>query len=194
MTEIYEITQTDRKLIEDNNVLAILENSFCSSEEYVLILESNNVIYVFAFRLIKDQEKFDYLGKHSFTKEDGMTEKDIISKATEVRSPFDQEKALASIVNLHESYAGLKPSSVSLTQLGDEVRGSIVIINNDYLNRFLVATKSGSSSTSENSENSKYKVIEECQIEKIKSTHTETKVTVTGETSVLTNDIEKLIK
>lgn len=73
MTEIYEITQTDRKLIEDNNVLAILENSFCSSEEYVLILESNNVIYVFAFRLNKDQDSFDYLGKHSFTKEDGMT-------------------------------------------------------------------------------------------------------------------------
>lgn len=85
-------------------------------------------------------------------------------------------------MNLHESYAGLKPSSVSLTQLGEEVRGSIVIINNDYLNRFLVATKSGSSTTSESSESSKYKVIEECQIEKIKSTHTETKVTVTGET------------
>ena len=144
------------------------------------------MIYVFAFRLNRDQDSFDYLGKYSFAKEDTMTEKDIISKATQVRGSFDEEKALNSIVSLHEDYAGLKPSSVSLTQLGEEVRGSIVIVNNDYLNRFLVATSSSGSS--------KYKVIEECQIEKIKPIQTETKVTVTGETSIITNDIEKIIK
>ena len=148
---------------------------------------------MFAFRFNKDENKFDFLGKYSFTKEEGMTEQALIEKATALRSPFDQTAALGAITALHSSYEGLAPSSVSLTQLGDEVRGSIVILKDDSLNRFLVATSASSSSES-STESPKYKVIEECIIEKIKPTHTETKVTVTGEKMSITNDIEKIVK
>lgn len=51
------------------NVLAVLENNFCTTEEYVLIFEKNNVIYTFSFRLSREHDRFDYLGKYTFTKE-----------------------------------------------------------------------------------------------------------------------------
>ena len=39
-----------------------------------------------------------------------------------------------------------------------------------------------------------YEIIEECRLEKVKEVYTETKVTVTGETTMSTNDIVKVIK
>ena len=151
----------------------------------MVVFEVSNTIYVLAFRAsLTDNDNIDFLGKFSFPKEEQMTEQDIITRATAVRSEFDSQSAYSAIAAKHEEYKGLEAQSQEVVQLGDFLRISYVIKKDDYLNRFLI---SGSPA-------GQYEVIEECRLEKVKEVHTETKVIVTGETVMSTNDVDKVVK
>lgn len=113
-----------------------------------------------------------------------MTEQDIISKATTLRSQLNEGLSWEAITNLHPNYASVKADIVESKQLGDSIRTSYVFVADGFLNRILVGGEP----------NGKYEVIEECRLEKVKPTITETKVTLTGETQVFSNDVEKIVK
>lgn len=173
------------EIFENNDPLTVIGQRFCHTADYVLIFEVASTIYVLAFRAsLPHDDSLSFLGKFSFPKEESMTEQDIIAKATAVRLSFDSEAAFNAITSKHDDYTGLKAQSEEAVQLGDYLRISYVINKEGFLNRFLI---SGSAA-------GQYEIIEECRLEKVKETHTETKVTVTGETLISTNDVEKVVK
>lgn len=74
-----------------------------------------------------------------------MSDKDVMQKATAVRSSFDELKSLEVIAKNYPEFEGVSPSSVLISQLGDEVRASITFNHKNQVNRFLVAKHSESS-------------------------------------------------
>ena len=169
---------------ENNDPLTVIKQRFCHSADFVLIFEVSGTIHVLSFRSSLADGSLTFLGKFSFAKDKSMTEQEIITKATAVRLSFDSEAAFGAITTKNTDYTGLKAQSEEAVQLGDFLRITYVVDKDGYLNRFLV---SGSAA-------GQYEVIEECRLEKVKETHTETKVTVTGETLISTNDVEKVVK
>lgn len=154
----------------------------------MLIFEISGTVYVLAFRetLASEDSDLEFLGKFSFPKKESMTEEQIIELATAPRSPYDSESATGAVVAKHTDYSTLKPESQEDKQLGDFHRITLLYKKDGFLNRFLI---SGSPA-------GQYEIIEECRLEKVEEVveevFTETKVTVTGETVLITNDVEKV--
>lgn len=115
-----------------------------------------------------------------------MSNQDILEKSTLLKpeTNFEENVAWKVITDLHPSYVTLKPESVDVKQLGDYVRASFVFVSDGFSNRVII----------EKSPAGTYDIIEECRLEPIERTETVTKVTTTGQTEMITNDIEKVTK
>lgn len=170
--------------IEKQQPVSVLREEFCEHADSLVVYESEGTIFVFAFRsAVANDEDVTFLGKFSFSR-DALTDKQVLEKATAVRSAYKEESALSAIVEKHSSYAGLAPEQTEVKQLGDYTRAAFVFTVDGFRNRFLV----------DGSPAGAYEIIEECRLEKTKDVYTETKVSVTGETSVATNDVVRVVK
>lgn len=164
--------------------MSVLREEFCDHADSLVVYESEGTVFAFAFRsAVSADEDAAFLGKTSFARV-AMSDKEVVEKATALRSTYSHENALAAIVSKHSSYAGLVPEQTEVKQLGDFTRAAFVFTVDGFRNRFLVGgAPSGS-----------YEIIEECRLEKSKEVYTETKVSVTGETSIATNDVVRVVK
>lgn len=68
-----------------------------------------------------------------------MTDKQILEEAIHTRVPVSQDKAVSSIVDVHDQYTGMSPKETEVNQLGDYLRYLITFRDQSRVHRFVVS-------------------------------------------------------
>lgn len=137
----------DLQTIKRRTPFAVIQQEFCSTSEFLIILEGEkNALtkhyIVMAFR-INENNQMKPLGKSTFAVDYSVRDEDILKRATQLSSElqqlFDQSQAWKTVTARHAVYEGVKPRSVEVRQIGNSVRVSFVISDNEYASRVMVS-------------------------------------------------------
>ena len=176
----------DLKMLEEETPIEFLTQTYCSYVYYFIVFESeDNVVTGFVFRTtVTDPSDFKYLGKSSFTKTEPMTSDEIMEKLVKLQEKYDEEDVQKAVADYDSQYAGQQPDNVFADQVGEQQRFIVVYKEGESVSRFIV-TKS----------NGVYTVEEMCRVEpKDFKPKTTTKTKVSGEQTVKTKDVKKLLE
>ena len=176
----------DLKMLGEETPIEFLTQTYCSYVYYFIVFESeNHVVTGFVFRTtVTDPSDFKYLGKSSFAKTEPMTSDEIMEKLVKLQEKYDEEDVQKAVADYDSQYAGQQPDNVFADQVGEQQRFIVVYKEGESVSRFIV-TKS----------NGVYTVEEMCRVEpKDFKPKTTTKTKVSGEQTVKTKDVKKLLE
>ena len=135
--------------------------------------------------LVTDASAVQYLGRREIAKTPGMTDKKMLDALTAISVEYTAAEAEQVVASTYDNYREVKADQVIANQLGEELRFLVIYQEGGFVNRFFLSGPLSSRS---------YKVIEECRVEEKRDNRTTTTVSVTGEKSVETTEVETLVK